>query len=696
MAKQDIDINDERAVRLAKLETLSEAGNPAFPAHSEKKQTVAEAVLSKEGTEVVTAGRIMSKREIGKLTFCSLQDESGEIQLVLKQDEFGKDAYKLFVKNVDAGDVIDVTGERFQSKTGEDSILVKNYTVLTKALLPLPDKFHGLQNEELRMRKRYLDILTNEELRDIFRKRAHFWDVTRTFLKDNGFFEVETPYLESTTGGAEATPFATHHNDYDIDVYLRISVGELWQKRLMAAGFEKTFEIGRVFRNEGSSPDHLQEFTNMEFYWAYADYKKGMKLVQELYQKIAIDVFGKTEFTTKGMTYDLAGDWAEIDYVSEVKKQTGVDVLKATEDEMRQKLDELGVVYEGTNRERLTDTLWKYCRKNIAGPAFLVNHPKLVSPLAKTHRDNPELTERFQIIIAGSEIGNGYSELNDPVEQRARFEKQQELIAAGDTEAMMPDWEFVEMLEHGMPPTCGFGFGERFFAFLVDKPLREVTLFPLVKPLEEKGAKSASGFETKDSDFAPLPISRDEAWKLVQQHNTEQNEFNHYLESEAVMRGLAKKLGRDEEYWGMLGLLHDLDWHMTKDNDIDHITKSPDMLREAGFGEDFVDIIISHGFGTTCGGGELEQKKRSRDIEHALAAAETVTGLIHAYALMKGGKVADVEAKSVKKKFKDKKFAAKVRRDFIEEAEKLDMTLDEFFAIAIDAIRGIADQVELS
>ncbi|KKT26004.1 MAG: lysyl-tRNA synthetase [Candidatus Magasanikbacteria bacterium GW2011_GWA2_43_9] len=271
-------------------------------------------------------------------------------------------------------------------------------------------------------------------------------------------------------------------------MYLRISVGELWQKRLMAAGFEKTFEIGRVFRNEGSSPDHLQEFTNMEFYWAYADYRKGMKLVQELYQKIAIDVFGKTEFTTKGMNYDLAGEWPEIDYVSEVKKQTGIDVLKASEDDMRKKLDELGVVYEGTNRERLTDTLWKFCRKNIAGPAFLVNHPKLVSPLAKTHRDNSELTERFQIIIAGSEIGNGYSELNDPIEQRARFEKQQELIASGDTEAMMPDWEFVEMLEHGMPPTCGFGFGERFFAFLVDRPLREVTLFPLVKPIIEENS----------------------------------------------------------------------------------------------------------------------------------------------------------------------------------------------------------------
>jgi lysyl-tRNA synthetase class 2 len=305
-------------------------------------------------------------------------------------------------------------------------------------------------------------------------------------MKNRGFFEVETPTLETTTGGAEANPFKTHHDDFDLDVFMRISVGELWQKRLMAAGYEKVYEIGRVYRNEGSSPDHLQEFTNMEFYWAYADYEMGMKLAQELYQEIALKVFGKTKFTTKGFTYDLAGDWLKIDYCAEVLKQTGIDVLKATEKEMAAALEKLQVKYEGNNRERLTDTLWKYCRKNIAGPVFLINHPKLVSPLSKAKTDNPELTERFQIIIAGSEIGNGFSELNDPEDQLRRFTEQQKLIDRGDKEAMMPDWEFVEMLEHGIPPTCGFGFGERLFAFLCDKPIREVTLFPLLKPKREE------------------------------------------------------------------------------------------------------------------------------------------------------------------------------------------------------------------
>jgi lysyl-tRNA synthetase class 2 len=368
--------------------------------------------------------------------------------------------------------------------------MAQDWRLLSKAIMPVPDAWYGLKDEDERYRKRYLDLLLNPELRDIFIKKALFWEVTRDFMKKKGFFEVETPTLETSTGGAEANPFKTHHNDYDLDVYLRISVGELWQKRLMAAGYEKVFEIGRVYRNEGSSPDHLQEFSNLEFYWAYANYEQGMTLVQELYQELAMRVFGRTKFSTKGFEYDLAGNWPRIDYKAEVLKQTGIDVLTATEEEMKAKLEELAVKYEGDNKERLTDTLWKYCRRQIAGPAFLINHPKLVSPLSKSKVENPDLTERFQVIIAGSEVGNGFSELNDPVDQRQRFELQQELIDRGDQEAMMPDWEFVEMLEHGMPPTCGFGFGERLFAFMIDKPVRESTLFPLMRPKIEKVVKN--------------------------------------------------------------------------------------------------------------------------------------------------------------------------------------------------------------
>jgi lysyl-tRNA synthetase class 2 len=249
----------------------------------------------------------------------------------------------------------------------------------------------------------------------------------------------------------------------------------------MAAGFPKTFEIGRVYRNEGTSPEHAQEFTNLEFYWTYADYQDGMKLAQDLYRTLAQEVFGTTKFTTRGHTFDLADEWKLVDYSEEIKKQTGVDIAKATEKEMMARLTELKVKYDGTNKERLIDTLWKYCRKSISGPAFLVDHPMLVAPLAKA-KAGRQTVQMFQPIIAGSEVGRGYSELNDPLDQRARFEEQQKLITGGDEEAMMPDWEFVEMLEHGMPPTCGFGFGDRLFAILCDKPLREAQMFPLMRP----------------------------------------------------------------------------------------------------------------------------------------------------------------------------------------------------------------------
>ncbi|HEU4677787.1 MAG TPA: amino acid--tRNA ligase-related protein, partial [Candidatus Paceibacterota bacterium] len=379
------------------------------------------------------------------------------------------------------GDFVEVTGTLFATNTGQRSILAKEWTMLTKSLLPLPDKYHGLQNEEERFRKRYLDLLTHPELRDMFRRKEHFWYVTRSFMKEHGFTEVETPTLELTTGGAEARPFTTHHNDYDIDVHLRISVGELWQKRLLAAGFDKTFEIGRIFRNEGTSPNHLQEFTNMEFYWAYADFEKGMELVEELYRTIAKEVYGTTSFTYGDYTFDLANDWKRLDYAEEIMRQTGIDVAGASADDMKRKLAELNVEYEGDTRERLLDTLWKHCRKQIAGPAFVTGHPKLVSPLAK-EIEGKDATQRFQPVIAGTEVGNGYSELNNPLEQAARFAVQQELLVAGDEEAMMADHEFVEMLEHGMPPACGFGFGERLFAILEGKPVRETQLFPLLRP----------------------------------------------------------------------------------------------------------------------------------------------------------------------------------------------------------------------
>lgn len=479
-------LDEIRNERLKKLNLLRERGIDPYRATTNRTHTVGEALsafggLETSGESIVLAGRVLTVRGQGAILFTDFMDGTGKFQAVFKEDTLDADTFTLFKDAVDAGDFIEVTGTLFTTKTGQQSILATGWAMLTKSLLPLPDKFHGLQDEEERFRKRYLDLLTHPEEREMFYRKEKFWDVTRDFMKSKGFMEVETPTLEITTGGAEARPFKTHHNDFDISVLLRISVGELWQKRLMAAGFDKTFEIGRVYRNEGTSPNHLQEFTNMEFYQAYADYEKGMVLVEELYRAIAREVYGKTEFTYGTHTFDFAQDWARIDYGEEVKRQTGIDITVTTVEEMQEKLGELGVTYEGTTKERLLDTLWKYCRKNISGPAFVINHPKLVSPLAKevTGRD---ATQRFQPIIAGTEVGNGYSELNNPIEQRARFNIQQELLAKGDEEAMMVDDEFVEMLEHGMPPACGFGFGERLFAILENRPVRETQLFPLMRP----------------------------------------------------------------------------------------------------------------------------------------------------------------------------------------------------------------------
>ncbi len=479
-------LEELRAIRLSKLDLLKKAGMDPYPSKVPRtfclfdaKKNFAE--YEKSGKEVSLAGRIMAIRGQGAILFVVLYDGKGKFQAVFKKDEIDEKLFQLFVDAVDIGDFISVTGTFFTTQRGEQSVAVKTWKMATKAILPLPEKWHGIKDDDERYRKRYLDLLMNEELFELFKKKAKFWEVTRNFMKENGFLEVETPTLEVTTGGAEATPFKTHHNDYDLDVYMRISMGELWQKRLMAAGFPKTFEIGRVYRNEGSSPEHLQEFTNMEFYWSFADYEDGMRLVQELYRKIAIEVFGKTEFTTRGHTFDLADEWKKIDYAEEIKKQTGVDIYKTSEKEIMKKLKELKVEYTGENMERLLDTLWKYCRKHISGPAFLINLPTIVAPLAK-RVEGKDIAQIFKPIIAGSEVGNGYSELNDPIDQLARFDEQQKLLDSGDTEAMMPDHEFIEMLEHGMPPTCGFGFGERLFAFLADKPIRELQMFPLMKP----------------------------------------------------------------------------------------------------------------------------------------------------------------------------------------------------------------------
>ncbi len=486
MGREEQIINE----RLKKLDAIREQGIDPYPNSFDKKQTCLECSKGKIKSKVKTAGRLMTKRDLGKIAFCGLKDQSGRVQIVFQEQKTPQKEREFFKKYLDAGDFIGVEGEIIKTKTGEISVLVKKLTILSKSILPLPEKWKGIQDDEERYRKRYLDILMNDEVKEMFIKKSRFWNSIRSFLIKRDFLEVETPVLENSAGGASATPFKTHHNALDLDVYLRISMGELWQKKLMVAGYDKTFEIGRQFRNEGMDMEHLQDYTQMEFYWAYANYEMGMKLVEEMYKYVAKEVLGKLKFEKNGYKVDLSKKWEKYDFESIIKKHTGIDIYKASKQNIMKKLKELKLDFDTeVGKWRLIDLLWKYCRKKLSGPGFLIGQPVELTPLAKRNPEDSRKVQQFQVILAGSEVGNGYSELNDAMDQEERFKIQSKQKDAGDEDSMEHDKGFVEALKYGMPPTCGFGVSERLFGFLMDKPLRECVIFPLMKPEEEKASK---------------------------------------------------------------------------------------------------------------------------------------------------------------------------------------------------------------
>jgi lysyl-tRNA synthetase, class II len=483
-------LKELRQVRLDKLNKLREMGINPFPARSQKdfpNAKVVEEFDDFEGKEINLTGRLMSWREHGAIVFSDLADYSGKIQLYIQEEVLEKTDTKDQILGfsdlnlLDIGDFVQVTGVVTKTKRGEPSIQPKQIKLLTKAIRPLPEKHEGLKDKETRFRRRYLEFATSPEARELFIRKSKFWEANRTFLKERGFMEVETPVLEHVTGGADANPFTTHHDTLDQDFFLRIST-ELYLKRLIGGGFEKVFTLAPNFRNEGISDEHLQEYYQCEWYWAYADYKDNMDMLVEMFRYIANEVYGKTEFTRGEHTFDLANDWEEIDYVEVIKERHGIDIFKDSEEKMLAVLEKEGVKLSGTiNKNRLIDNLWKVIRKTISGPAFLINEPKFMSPLAKSKPENPELTERFHIILAGSELGNGYSELNDPMDQLERFRDQQAQRDAGDEEAQMMDVDYVEMLEYGCPPNSGYGHSERLFWFFENVTAREGVLFPQMK-----------------------------------------------------------------------------------------------------------------------------------------------------------------------------------------------------------------------
>ena len=502
---QEQDINQLLKVRREKLADLQERGKDPFQItkfdvthHSQEIKDDFEAL---EGKTVTIAGRMMSKRVMGKASFCNVQDLKGNIQCYVARDNVGEEEYKDF-KKYDIGDIIGITGEVFRTKTGEISIHVANVTLLSKSLQILPEKFHGLTNTDVRYRQRYTDLIMNSEVKDTFIKRSRIISSIRRYLDGQGFMEVETPLLVANAGGAAARPFITHSNALDEDFKLRISL-ELYLKRLIVGGLERVYEIGRVFRNEGCDTRHNPEFTLMELYQAYTDYHGMMDLTENLYRTVAQDVLGTTKIVYNGIEMDLSKPFERITMVDAVKKYSGVDWNEIhTLEEARAAAKEHNIEFEERHKKGDILNLFfeEFVEEHLLQPTFVMDHPIEISPLTKKKPENPEYVERFEFFMNGWEMANAYSELNDPIDQRERFKAQEELLAQGDDEANTTDEDFMNALEIGMPPTGGIGFGiDRMCMLLTDSAaIRDVLLFPTMKSLDadKKSAKSENSTST--------------------------------------------------------------------------------------------------------------------------------------------------------------------------------------------------------
>ena len=484
------DIGQLMKVRRDKLAELQANGENPFDVTTYNQEyhtsDIHENFDEMEGKQVSIAGRLMSKRVMGKASFFDLRDRCGKIQLYVTRDDMGEDVYKNF-KRLDIGDLVGVTGEVFKTHMGEVSVRTNGYTLLSKSLLPLPEKFHGLRDTDLRYRQRYVDLIMNPEVKSTFETRTKVITAMRNYLDSNNFMEVETPMLNTIPGGAAARPFITHHNALDIDMYMRIAT-ELHLKRLIVGGFERVYEIGRCFRNEGMDVKHNPEYTSMEVYQAYGDYNDMMDLTENLIRHCAEQACGTTKVTYQGTEIDLS-HFERITMIDSVKKYSGVDFNEIKTDEEAQKIaKEKGLEVDpikNTRGDIIALFFDEYVEDNLVQPTFITDYPVEISPLAKRKASQPELTERFEVFITGREFGNAFSELNDPIDQRARFEKQVALRAAGDDEASMMDDDFLTALEYGMPPTGGLGIGvDRLVMLLTDSAsIRDVLLFPTMKTL---------------------------------------------------------------------------------------------------------------------------------------------------------------------------------------------------------------------
>lgn len=689
-------------VRTNKLNQIRGLGINPYPARTSRKQTCAQALEMME-KEVTVAGRIMAIRGHGGIQFFDLRDESGKIQVVFKSDQLKTKDQEL-IALLDIGDFIEVTGNIFKTQAGEISVQASSFQILTKSIRPLPSQWYGLKDVEERYRKRYLDMIMNPHALDVLVKRSKITYTIRKFLVEKkGYLEVENPVLQSLYGGGRARPFITHHNTLDMDLYLRIS-NELYLKRLIVGGLEKVFEMGHTFRNEGMDKNHNPEFTMLETMEAYADYKENMNLIEEMFEYVAKEVFGKTELPYQGKIINYKAPWKRIRVAELFKEHLKIDLEEIkTLEEARDLAKKTGVEIKNfmTQSEVLLEIFEKKCTSQVIQPTFIYDYPADFYPLAKKLENNPKLVESFDIYVAGMEMGTNWSEQNDPAELRREWEKEVKKEEQGNEETQKLDEEFLEALEYGMPPTSGIGPGiDRWVMVMTDSlSIADVILFPTLRPDKTVDTKVVHREINKEitinTNKKGTLITRKEALKFLNENVENKNIIKHMLAAEAMMKALAQQCkvqsAKDIEEWGLAGLLHDGDYNPSVPVEQQGI-KVTEMLEEKGFmiPEEVDHAMAAHNRENTG----IEPKSL---MDWSLFCGDSLTGLIVASCLvLPSKKLADLTVESVLKRFKESSFAKGTRREDIALCEeKLKIPLPEFVEITLKAMQKISDNLGL-
>jgi len=702
--------------RLAKAEQIRKSGGVPYAAKFDRTHSLSEAGALKDGTKSTIAGRVMLFRSMGKMTFASLQDESGRMQVAFKEEDLGTDTYKELQKLIDLGDFIGVSGTFFTTKKGEPTIQVTEWAMLSKALRQPPEKWHGIADQETAWRQRYLDMMSNQDTMDRFKFRSEFVRRMREYYWSKGFTEVETPVLVNAASGALATPFATHHAAYDMGVYLRIAP-ETFLKECLVGGFDKVFEVARCFRNEGLDPSHLQDFTMVEHYAAYWDYEENMKFTEEMISTLLKDMTGSTKVKIPDrdgnvVEVDFKAPWPRISIAEAIQNECGIDIgATETADDLRAAMKkakiQLDVPVEELGRGNLIDQLYKkVSRPKIVQPTFLTKHPVELSPLARLNDENPKITDRFQLVVGGWEIVNAYSELVDPVDQAKRFDDQSKALAGGDDDAHAKDDDYVKALEYGCPPASGWGMGiDRIVALLTQQTnLRDVVLFPLMKPTSSDSSESPVSSASSSKSPKQLDTSGDHllehadyghllegAHGLLEQHTDATRA--HLIATGAAMEALATKFGGNIQTWKVAGMLHDLDWDsLDKDWEKHCGEELEKMLSTIDAPNELLGDIRAH-YQHRYG----EEYPLDTMLRKCLYCVDELTGFIIAVTLVRPSKaIADVKVSSVKKKLKDKSFAAQVDREQIKACEDLlGVPLEEMIELVLESMKAVAKDLGL-